>query len=95
MSDQSGRFKHQSIEDPHSIVKYLKALTNGFESGVLVFSTNGKSLVVKPQGLVNLEVEAKRKGVDIKLGLKFRWSEEGPEHQEGGQPLFIETVKKD
>ncbi|MGD8564316.1 MAG: amphi-Trp domain-containing protein [Desulfarculaceae bacterium] len=93
MSEPSGRFKHQSLEDPQSIVKYLSALKDGFENGALVFSTNGKRLIVKPQGLVNLEVEAKRKGEGIKLNLKFRWNEEEPAHEDGIQPLFIETIK--
>ena len=93
MSEQLGRFKHQSMQDPQSIVRYLTALTDGFENGALVFSTNGKRLVLKPQGLVNLEVEAKRKGDGIKLSLKFRWTEEEPATEEGGQPLLIETYK--
>lgn len=91
MSDQIGRFKHQSMQDPQSIVRYLAALKDGFGSGALVFSTNGKRLVLKPQGLVNLEVEAKRKGEGIKLSLKFRWNEEAPAHDDGEQPLLIET----
>lgn len=95
MSEPSGRFKHQSIEDPPSIARYLSALKTGFENGVLVFSTNGKRLVVTPQGLVDLQVEAKRKGEDIKLSLKFRWSEEEVSSDSGEQPLFIETFKRE
>ena len=93
MSDHNNRFKHRSLQDPKSIVRYLSALKDGFENGSLVFSTNGERLVVKPQGLVNLEVEAKRKGDGIKLGLKFRWNEEEPVLDEGEQPLLIETIK--
>ncbi|MCF8033166.1 MAG: amphi-Trp domain-containing protein [Desulfarculaceae bacterium] len=93
MTEQMGRFKHQSMQDSQSIVRYLTALKDGFENGALVFSTNGKRLVLKPQGLVNLEVEAKRKGEGIKLSLKFRWTEEEPATEEGGQPLLIETYK--
>ncbi len=95
MSDTSGRFKHRSMQDPESIARYLTALKDGFEEGALVFSTNGKRLVVKPQGLIDLEVEAKRKGEGIKLSLKFRWNEEEPAHDEGGQPLLIETFKRE
>lgn len=94
-SEPANRFKHRSIQDPKSIVRYLSALKDGFENGALVFSTNGERLVVRPQGLVNLEVEAKRKGESIKLGLKFRWSEEEPAHEEGDQPLLIETIKSE
>lgn len=94
MSESSERFKHRSIQDPESIVRYLAALKDGFEQGALVFSTNGERLVVKPQGLINLEVEAKRKGEGIKLNLKFRWNEQEPAHDDGEQPLLIETFQK-
>ena len=93
MSEPTGRFKHQSMQDSESIVRYLAALKDGFANGALVFSTNGKRLVLKPQGLVNLEVEAKRKGESIKLSLKFRWNEEEPATEEGDQPLLIETLQ--
>jgi amphi-Trp domain-containing protein len=93
MSESSDRFKHRSMQDSQSIVRYLSALTNGFANGSLVFSTNGKRLVVKPHGLVELEVDAKRKGEGIKLNLKFRWNEEEPVHDEGDHPLLIETIK--
>lgn len=94
MSDSASRFKHRSIQDPKSIVRYLSALKDGFEKGALIFSTNGKRLVVKPQGLVDLEVEAKRKGEGIKLALKFRWNEDEPAIDDGDQPLLIETIGK-
>ena len=91
MSDSPNRFKHQSLQDAEAIGKYLAALKEGFENGALVFSTNGNRMVLNPQGLVNLELEAKRKGGDIKLSLKFRWSEEKSEEPENGQPLLIQS----
>lgn len=94
MSEPTGRFKHRSIQDPQSIVKYLSALRVGFSEGALIFSSNGERLVLKPQGLVDLEVEAKRKGEGIKLNLKFRWNEEEPASDNGQQPLLIETTQK-
>ena len=93
MSDQAERFKYQSMQDPQSIVKYLTALKDGFANEAMVFSTNGKRLALKPQGMVSLEVEAKRKGDGAKLNLKFRWNEQEPAEDEGEQPLLIETCQ--
>ena len=93
MSDTPNRFKHQSLQDADAIGNYLSALKEGFENGALVFSTNGDRMVLKPQGLVNLELEAKRKGEDVKLSLKFRWTEEENSEHDGDQPLLIKTLK--
>lgn len=93
MSDSPNRFKHQSLQDADAIGTYLSALKEGFENGALVFATNGDRMVLKPQGLVNLELEAKRKGEDVKLILKFRWTEEDTGDQDGEHPLFIKTIK--
>jgi amphi-Trp domain-containing protein len=94
MSDTPNRFKHQSLQDAEAIGNYLSALKEGFENGALVFSTNGDRMVLKPQGLVNLELEAKRKGDGVKLSLKFRWTEEANQQVEGDQPLLIKTLKQ-
>jgi amphi-Trp domain-containing protein len=93
MSDSPNRFKHQSLQDSDAIGAYLSALKEGFENEALVFATNGDSMVLKPQGLVNLELEARRKGEDVKLILKFRWTEEDKGDQDGEHPLFIKTIK--
>ena len=70
------RFKHESLEDSETIVKYLKALLDGFESGTLSFVSDNQKLVVRPRGLINLDVEARRKSDEIKLQLKMRWTED-------------------
>ncbi|MCB2187002.1 MAG: amphi-Trp domain-containing protein [Deltaproteobacteria bacterium] len=70
------RFKHESLQDNLSIAKYLQALIEGFQAGSLVFKSEGDKLSVRPQGLISLEVEAKRRQNEVKLNLKFRWAEE-------------------
>lgn len=83
-------FKHASLQDCQTIIKYLEALHGGFAKGALLFSSDGKRLVLKPQGLIKLEVEAKRKDEQMKLTLKFRWSEEAPDEGELSlKPLVI------
>lgn len=87
------RFKHESLQDATSIVKYLDALGVGFSNGAIKFSYDDQEFVINPQGLVNLEVEAKRKHGDIKLNLKFKWSEDMEPPREAREPLSIEPVE--
>ncbi len=76
MSASDDNFKHVSMQDSQSIIRYLEALAGGFKQGALLFSTDNKQLVLKPQGLIKLEVEAKRKDQQLKLNIKLRWNEE-------------------
>jgi amphi-Trp domain-containing protein len=76
MSQQSERFKHETLVDTQSIVDYLKAITEGFQNNALRLGADADQLDIHPQGLINMEVEAKRKGDDVKMTVKFRWAEE-------------------
>lgn len=93
MSSGANRFKHESLEDSKSIVKYLKALQEGFESEALLFCSDNRKLVLNPSGLINLEIEARRKDDDIKLSIRFRWSEE-TSREAKKQPLDIQPLNK-
>jgi amphi-Trp domain-containing protein len=94
MSSNTDQFNHESLQDAESITAYLKALGQGFAQGALRFSTDDRKLSLTPQGLITMQVEAKRKGNDIKLSLKFRWSE-GPKSQpESNHSLKIEPVNE-
>ena len=65
MSSNDNRFKHESLQDGASIVQYINALSEGFQNGALLFCSENQRLVLKPQGLVGLNVEAKKKGNEI------------------------------
>ena len=88
------RFKHESLQDAGSIVKYLDALGIGFSNGAIRFRSDEREFVLNPQGLVNLEVEAKRKHDEIKLNLKFKWSERPGPEPDGDELLTIEPVEE-
>lgn len=88
MSSGNDSFKHESLQDCDSIIKYINALGEGFSQGALLFMSDGKRVVLKPQGLVKLEIEAKRKDDQIKLALKFRWTEE----ESGGTDLTMKPL---
>ena len=91
MSSSTDRFKHESVVDPDSIIKYFQSLIEGFQKGALLFCSDGRRLVIKPQGLISLEIEAKNKGGQNKMTLKFRWTEEHKDNNEN-TPLTIEPI---
>jgi amphi-Trp domain-containing protein len=95
MSSANDHFKHESLQDGDSIVRYIDALSEGFQSGALLFCSEKQRLVLKPQGLVGLEVEAKKRGNEIKLALKFRWTEESNGDDLTMKPLVISSTERD
>jgi amphi-Trp domain-containing protein len=50
---QEHQFKHASVEDPASIVKFLEALSLGFNEGKLVFSLDDDQVVLEPGGILD------------------------------------------
>jgi amphi-Trp domain-containing protein len=94
MPGASDSFKHESLQDCDSIVKYFNALSEGFCNGSLSFSTDSKRLQLKPRGLIRLGVEANRKGDQVKVSLTFRWSEKQAGASEASEePLTISAEK--
>ena len=80
----SDRFKYDSQQDNETIVAYLEALTEAFRHGKLTLGQGGKEHVLSPQGLIGFTVEAKLKGEERKLALKFRWKEHEPKEEPDG-----------
>jgi amphi-Trp domain-containing protein len=72
-------FRHESVQDRHSIVKYLQALTAGIEKGQLELGTAEHMLALEPGGLLELEIQAKRKSGRVKLVVKLHWREQDDE----------------
>ena len=82
-------FRHESVQDRQSIVKYLQAITAGLEQGLISFGTHEHSLSLEPSGMLELQVRAKRKGGRVKLGIKLYWREDDEEG--GADPLEIKA----
>jgi amphi-Trp domain-containing protein len=80
-------FRHESVQDRKSIVKYLQALTAGIEQGQIAFGSGEHSLTLEPSGMLELQVRAKRKGGRVKLGIKLYWRED--DEEPGGDSLQI------
>jgi amphi-Trp domain-containing protein len=70
-------FEHESLQDRESILAYLRALTEGFENGVLTLSDNTGEIILEPNGLVNFLVKASKKRSRVNLNLKISWNSVG------------------
>ena len=91
-SGRSGEFGHESLQDTSSIVKYLEALADGFRSGTLEFSSGKKAIRLRPTGLLELTLKAKRKDGDARLQLEVGWKEP-KRRKQAAPPLEIQTGK--
>lgn len=87
-------FDYESLQDTTSIVKYLNALADGFEKGVLTFSDKNGELTLEPRGLIDFEVRASTKRDRTRVTLMFTWKPARDDEDEETGPLFI-TVGSD
>lgn len=69
-------FQHESLQDLKSIGEYLRAIVQGLENGYIDLSDDGGQLVLHPNGLIGLELRAKRRGNRAKLQIELSWSDE-------------------
>ena len=90
MASDVDEFKHESLQDCDSIVKYLSAISEGFQSGQLMLANgDNRQMVIRPTGLLRLDLKARRKDGRIKLSVKVSWKEQGPQEEIDATPLTI------
>lgn len=94
MAASDDEFKHESIQDTELIIKYLNALTEGFQNGKLIFGTKQKKFILEPNGLLRLGISAKRKGQKVKISLKASWTEGKGGKESHPELLEIKAGKK-
>ena len=82
-------FRHESVQDRQSIVRYLQAVTAGIESGSIELGTGAATFELHPDGMIELEIRAKRKGDRVKFAIKLHWREDGDE--DGAETLQIKV----
>jgi amphi-Trp domain-containing protein len=90
---EANEFKHESLQDCDSIVKYLQAIGDGFSKGNLSLANGGEGMRLEPSGLLRLDLKAKRKDGRIKLSLKISWKEPEETPEVDAHPLKIEHRK--
>ena len=93
MSSTTGDFSHESLQDAESIVEYIEALAQGFASGRLLFSSGKKEIQLRPSGLLELSVRAKRKDGTTRISVEVSWKEPRTRKRKS-PPLKIEAPKK-
>lgn len=76
MSEQRGSFRHESLQDRDATVEYLKAVIAGIEQGGLTLAADGDELKLRPQGLIEFRIAAKRGKHRGRLSMKLTWREE-------------------
>lgn len=87
--EKESRFKYESVQDVETLRRYLEAVTAGFASGELRFSSREGEVILHPAGMVGFYVEAKSMGGRMKLHLKFSWREDSGE--DADDPGFAVT----
>jgi len=72
-------FEHESLQESQSAVNYLRAITEGLESGRLVLRSGDeedKHMVLSPKGLISFLVRARRKDKRVQLTMKLEWRDD-------------------
>ena len=69
------KFVFDSLQDKDSIGAFLKALMDGMHEGKVRLSSNGDDIVLRPCGLMQFTVKARRKGDSSKISVKITWKD--------------------
>ena len=94
MSSESHEFRHESLEDRHSIAKYLTALAEAFASGNLTFRHDGERIDLEPRGLLKFDIKAARKRGAVKVSLRLHWQEEEADRDPAVGALVIKSDER-
>lgn len=66
-------FDHDSLQDMSSVIEYLATLTDGFRTGQLSVTGPEGEIVLRPQGLVRMELRASQRDDRDRLTLRLTW----------------------
>ena len=91
MATSNDEFRHDSLQDTESIVKYLDAIKEGFLQGHLRLANGDSPIELEPSGMLNFGIRAKRKDGRLKLTMKIGWKEKVAGEEERQRPLKIES----
>ena len=89
MSGSDGEFKHESFQDSETIVRYLNAISEGFQKGKLVLANGDSPIELEPTGLLKMDLKARRKDGRMKLSVKISWKEKTETVDTNARPLVI------
>ncbi|MDT8282436.1 MAG: amphi-Trp domain-containing protein [Gammaproteobacteria bacterium] len=82
-------FKHESLQDRKTIIRYLKAINDGIAKGALSFADDSNEITLTPQGVIRLKVNVLRQDNTRELQILFNWKESDNEKVEDPGTLVI------
>jgi amphi-Trp domain-containing protein len=68
-------FKHESLQDRKTIIKYLKTINDGIAKGALSFADDTNEITLTPDGVIRLRVEVIKQENNRELQISFNWKE--------------------
>ncbi len=89
MPESIAEFKHESIQDRQSIVKYLKTLWEGIENGRIVFDSEEEEIELVPSDLITLKLRVVRAEDRSRINLQFSWKAKSGSTKSGN--LIVRT----
>jgi amphi-Trp domain-containing protein len=89
MAQDDREFEHESLEDRASIVRYLKAITDGFDNGSLSLASRNGEILLEPRGLTELAVKTSFKHGRMRLTLQATWKTAESSGDKNGGRLSI------
>lgn len=92
MADTDREFEHESLQDRATIIRYLKAIEEGFANGSLSLRSKQGNIILEPQGLIGLTVKASRKKGRMHFSLQANWKIEDPSESDHPDTLTISAI---
>lgn len=66
-------FRHDSLQDSQSIQGILKSISNGLAKSKITFTDEDDSIVMKPDGLLDLKVTATQESNKNRINIRISW----------------------
>ena len=89
MKRRKKSFRHQSLQDEHSMQEILKAISSGIARGKITFSDEDEKIVMRPEGLLELKVTATQENNRNRFNIRISWQVD----DEGEKKVKSLTVK--
>jgi amphi-Trp domain-containing protein len=69
-------FRHESLQDCKTIRNILKSISNGLSEGKLTFSDDEDTIIMEPEGLLNLKLTATQEEGRHRINIRISWQVE-------------------
>jgi amphi-Trp domain-containing protein len=69
-------FRHESLQDAASIQEILTAISDGISKGKVTFSDSDDKIVMRPEGLLHMQVTASQEEGRDRISIRVSWQVE-------------------